>query len=141
MPFKAGTVAYVAIDGVAGAPVNVSSYADNFTWPQTTQTLNVSAFGTAAQAFIPGLTDGDTISVSGPLDVALGTFLAGLKGAQSAGSSTATVIWGPGGSVSGQLKIQAEAWVTQYNVTTSVTGRVEYSASLQVTGAVTNGTW
>jgi hypothetical protein len=141
MPFKAGTVAYVAIDGVAGAPVNVSSYADNFTWPQTTQTLNVSAFGTAAQAFIPGLTDGDTISVSGPLDVALGTFLAGLKGAQSAGSSTATVIWGPGGSVAGQLKIQAEAWVTQYNVTTSVTGRVEYSASLQVTGAVTNGTW
>jgi hypothetical protein len=141
MAFKAGTVAYVAIDGVAGAPVNVSSYADNFTWPQTTQTLNVSAFGTAAQAFIPGLTDGDTISVSGPLDVALGTFLAGLKGAQSAGSSTATVIWGPGGSVSGQLKIQAEAWVTQYNVTTSVTGRVEYSASLQVTGAVTNGTW
>lgn len=141
MAFKAGTVAYVAIDGVAGSPVNVSSYADNFTWPQTTQTLNVSAFGTAAQAFIPGLTDGDTVSVSGPLDVALGTFLAGLKGAQSAGSSTATLIWGPGGSVAGQLKIQAEAWVTQYNVTTSVTGRVDYSASLQITGAVTNGTW
>lgn len=141
MAFKAGTVSFVLLDGVAGTPVNVSAYSDNFTWPQTTQTQNVSAFGTAAQAFIPGLTDGDTISVSGPLDVALGTFLAGLKAAQSAGSSTSTVTWGPGGSVSGQLKISAETWVTQYNVTTSVTGRVEWSASLQVTGAVTNGTW
>lgn len=141
MAFKAGTVAFVAIDGVAGTPVNVSSYADNFTWPQTTTTVETSVFGTAAKAFIPSLTDGDTISVSGPLDVAMGTFLATLKSAQSAGSSTATLQWGPGGSVAGQLKISAEVWVSQYNVTTSVSGRVDYSASLQVTGAVTNGTW
>lgn len=141
MAFKAGTAAFVLLDGVAGSPVNVSGYQDNFSWPQSVQTLETSVFGTAAKAFITGLTDGDTIAVSGPLDVGLGTFLAGLKSAQSAGSSTSTVTWGPGGSVAGQLKITAETWVSAFNVSSGVSGRAEFSASLQVTGAVTNGTW
>jgi hypothetical protein len=141
MAFKAGTAAHVLLDGVAGTPVNVSSYHDNFSWPQTTTTVETSAFGTAAKAFITSLTDGDTIGVSGPLDVALGTFLAGVKAAQSMGSSTSTVTYSPGGSVTGQLKLSAEVWVSQFNVSTGVAGRAEWSASLQVTGAVTNSTW
>jgi hypothetical protein len=32
-------------------------------------------------------------------------------------------------------------YVQNYSVSTSVNGRVEYSASLQITGAVTNGTF
>ena len=104
-------------------------------------TIEVSVFGTTSKQFIPGLTDGGVVSCSGPADVAMGTFLATLKAAQAAGSTTSTIQFGPGGSVSGQIKQSAEVYVSAYDTSTTVGGRVEYSASLQVTGAVTNGTW
>lgn len=138
MAFAAGTTSFVMIDNTAGSLTNLSSYADNFGWPQSIQQLDVSAFGTAAKAMIPGLTDGDTVTMSGPLDATLHTHLTGLKAAQSAGSTTCTILWGPAGSVASRPKIQAEAYVASYQVSVGVGGRVEYSASLQVTGAVTN---
>lgn len=141
MAFKSGHNAFIAIDNTAGSPVNLSTYADSFSFPQPIDTHDVSVFGSSAKKFIPGLADGGEISMSGPLDVALGTFVAALKAAQSAGSSTATVQYGPGGSVSGQIKQSAEVYVSAYNVSTSVSGRTEYDISLQISDAVVNGTW
>ena len=141
MAFKAGKLAFIRIDGVAGTPVDVSAYADDFSWPQSIETAETTAFGQTAKSSIPTLSDGDTVSMSGPLDVAMGTFLATIKAAQAAGSSSATIEYSPGGSVAGQVKISAEAWLTGYNPASQVGGRVEYSASWQITGACTNGTW
>ena len=141
MAFRAGTTTFIALDGVNAAGTNVSRFADSFDWPQSVETQEVSAFGTAAKAFINGLTDGDTVSISGPYDAAMFSLLTGVKAAQSAGSSTMTILWGPGGSVTGEARITAEAWVTSVSLSSSVGGRVELSASLQVTGAVTNNTW
>jgi hypothetical protein len=138
MAFRAGTTTFVMIDGVNGAGTNVSRYADNFQWPQSVDTLDVSVFGTAAKAYINGLTDGDTVTISGPYDAPMFTLLTGVKAAQSAGSSTTTVLWGPGGSIASEARISAEAWVTQVSLSSSVGGRVDMSASLQITGAVTN---
>lgn len=141
MAFRAGTTTFVMLDGVNGAGTNVSRYADNFSWPQSVDALDVSSFGTAAKAFINGLTDGDTVTISGAYDAPMFTQLTQLKAAQSAGSSTTTILWGPGGSVAGEARITAEAWVTQVSLSSAVGGRVELSASLQITGAVTNNTW
>lgn len=141
MAFRAGTTTYLMLDGVNGAGTNASPYADNMSWQQSIEMLDVSAFGTAAKAFINGLTDGDTLTISGPYDKAMYSLLTGVKAAQSAGSSTSTVTWGPGGSVSGEAKVSAETWVAQVGLSTSVGGRVELSATLQVTGAVQNTTW
>lgn len=138
MAFRAGTTTFVMLDGVNGAGTNVSRYADNFQWPQSVDTLDVSAFGTAAKAYINGLTDGDTVTISGPYDAPMFSLLTGVKAAQSAGSSTCTILWGPGGSVAAEARISAEAWVTQVSLSSSVGGRVDLSASLQITGAVTN---
>lgn len=141
MAFKAGKDTWVALDNVAASLTNLTPYADNFDWPQSVETLDVSAFGTASKAFIPGLTDGDEVAVSGPYDVTMYTHLTALKAAQAAGSSTATLTIGPGGSVASQAKISAECWVKSVGLKSGVGGRVEYAASLQVTGAVTNTTW
>jgi hypothetical protein len=141
MAFKPGKDAFILLDGVAGSPINITGYADNVSFPQPVDTIDVSVFGTAAKAFVAGLTDGGQIDISGPIDVALGTMLAGLKAAQAAGSSTATFRYGPGGSVAGQISQSAEVYVSAYNVSTGVGGRAEYSCSLQVTGAVSNSTW
>lgn len=141
MAFKAGTVSKFYLANAAAALQDLSPYIDNLSYPQSVEVLEVSTFGTAAKQFINGLTDGDTISFSGPYDVAVHTHLTALKAAQSAGSAAAAFIWGPGGSVASQARSAGSVYVTQYSVSAGVGGRVEYSASLQVTGAVTNGTF
>ena len=141
MAFKAGKGSFILLDGVAGTGVNISAYADSFSFDQPVDTHDVTVFGANAKSFIVGLTDGGAASLSGPLDVALGTFIAGLKAAQAAGSASSTLVWGPGGSVAGQVQQSAEVFVSNYGVSSGVGGRVEYTASLQITGAVTNSTW
>ena len=78
MAFRAGTTTFIALDGVNGAGTNVSRFADSFDWPQSVETQEVSAFGTAAKAFINGLTDGASVSISGPYDVAMFSLLTGV---------------------------------------------------------------
>lgn len=141
MAFKPGKDSWIMLDAITGTGVNISGYADSFAFPQPIETHEVSVFGTTAKQFVAGMTDGGVISMSGPLDVGLGTFVAALKSAQAAGSTTASVVYGPAGSVSGQLKQEAEVWVSAYDTNTTASGRVDYSCSLQITGAVTNGTW
>lgn len=141
MAASAGFRAWVMLDGVNAAGTNVSQYHDSFAWPQTVTTVDTSVFGTVAKQSITSLTDGDTIAVGGPFDTALYSIVTGLKAAQAAGSATATVVYGPAGSVAASAKISAEVWVAGFSINSGVAGRNEWSASLQVTGAVTNGTW
>ena len=141
MPFRAGTTSAFFLGNTAAALQNLSPYIDNVSYPQSVQTIEVSAFGTSAKRFINGLTDGDSISFSGPYDVVVHTHMTALKNAQAAGSANAGFIWGPGGSVATEARSAGSVIVTQYSVSSGVGGRVEYSCSLQVTGAVTNGTF
>lgn len=142
MAFQPGHKAYILLDGANGAGTNVSAYADDFTFPQSTDMLEVTVFGTTgAKRFISGLNGGDSISVSGPLDNALHTQIAGMKAAQDAGTTGFTLVYGPAGSVASQPKVSVEALVASYEISTGVGGRLEYSASLQVDGAVTNASW
>ena len=141
MAFKPGTVSKIYVNNIAASVVDLSPYVDTFSYPQTVQMLEVSVFGTAARQFLNGLTDGDVISFGGPYDVTVHTQLTALKAGQSAGSAAAAFIWGPGGSVASQARSAGSAFLASYAVSSGVGGRVEWSASLQVTGAVVNGTF
>lgn len=141
MAFKAGTTSAIYLANAANSLQNLSAYADNFSWPQSVDQLDVTTFGSAAKGMITGLSDGDTISMSGPYDVVIHTQLTAMKSAQAAGTAGFGILFGPGGSVASQARIAGTVYVAQYNLSTSVAGRVEYSASLQVTGAVANGTF
>lgn len=142
MAFKAGHLAWIGLDNAAGAVQNVSGYADNISFPQSVPQIEVTPFGSSVRRFVPGLQGGDQITVSGPLDVTLHSQIAAMLGTQAASpGSTFSIIYGPGGSVSGQPKISAEVIVTGYNPSSTVAGRAEFSATLQVDGAVTNSTW
>lgn len=135
MAFRAGTTSALYL-GTATL-TNMQPYADNISAPQTTEQLEVTAFGTASKAFIPGLQDGDQISVSGPYDVTVHSLVTGAK---SAGSLLGYV-YGPGGSVASQARSAGSVYVANYTLSTTVGGRVEYSLTLQATGAITNGTF
>ena len=141
MAFKAGTATAFYLANAAGALQNLSGYADNLGLPQSVAQLEVSAFGTNAKAFIPGLAGGDTVALSGPYDVVIHTQLTAMQAAQAAGTAGFGFIFGPGGSVASQARSAGSVYLAQYSVNTTVGGRVEYSASLQITGAITNGTF
>ena len=143
MAFKAGKSAFILMDSIAGTGVDVSAYADNFSFPVPVDTLDTTTFGASggAKSFIVGLNGGGSPSMSGPLDVGLGTFIAALVTGQAAGSASCTVVFAPGGSVSGLFKETAETWITDFSVSTSVGGRSEYSCNLQITGATTMAAW
>lgn len=141
MAFKPGYLGWFALDTAAGSLTNIQPYIDDVGVPQTVETLEVTALGTSSKAFITGLSDGDTISLRGPYDVAIHTHLTGLKAAQAAGTASHTFNWGPGGSVASQAKISGECLLASYELSSGVGGRAEWTASLQVTGAVTNATW
>lgn len=137
MPFRAGTTSYFALGNTAGALQNLTPYSDNLSFPQSVVTLDVSVMGTQAKAFIVGLTDGDTYTMSGPYDPTVVGQLGSLK---TAGSLT-PFLFGPGGSVASQFRQAGSVYVAGLTVNSTVAGRVEYSASFQVTGAVTLNTF
>jgi hypothetical protein len=141
MAFKPGYLGHFSLDNAAGSLTNLSAYIDNVDAPQNVDMLETSVFGTAAKTFIAGMSDGDTISISGPYDVAVHTHLTALKAAQAAGTASHSFQWGPGGSVASQAKITGEVLLASYQLSSGVGGRAEYSASLQVTGATTNATF
>lgn len=141
MAFKPGYLGWFALDTAAGSLTNIQPYVDDVAVPQSVESLDVSALGTSSKSFIVGLSDGDTISIGGPYDVAIHTHLTGLKAAQAAGTASHSFMWGPGGSVASQAKINGECLLASYELSSGVGGRAEWSASLQVTGAVTNGTF
>ena len=80
MAFKAGKSAFILMDSIAGTGVDVSAYADSFSFPVPVDTLDTTTFGASggAKSFIVGLNGGGSPSMSGPLDVGLGTFIAAL---------------------------------------------------------------
>lgn len=141
MAFKPAYLGHFSLDNAAGSLTNLSAYIDNVSVTQSVDTLDVSVFGTAAKQFIAGMTDGDTITISGPYDVTLHTHVTALKAAQAAGTASHSYQWGPGGSFASQARISAECLVSSYGLSSGVAGRAEYSLSLQVTGAVTNTTF
>jgi hypothetical protein len=125
MAFTPGFKAHILLDNAAGTPVDVSVYADDFSFPQNTELLDTTVFGTAGfKRVIPGLTGGDSISFSGPLDTVV-----------------FTLVYSPAGSVASAPKISGEVYVGEFSISSGVAGRNEFSASLQVDGAITNSAW
>lgn len=141
MAFQPGHKAWLMLDGANGAGTNVSAYGDNFSFPQSVEMLETTTFGSSVKRFIAGLAGGDTLSLSGPLDTALHSQMGSMLAAQAAGTAGFTLVYGPAGSVAAQPKQTVECLVASYEISTGVGGRVEYSASLQCDGAVTNAVW
>ena len=144
MAASPGWKAHILLDNAGLTAQNLSTYADDFSFPQSTEMLEVTTFsaaGTSSKRFIPGLTGGDTVSMSGPLDSTLHTHVTNCMGSQQSNGSSFTLVYSPAGSVAAAPKITAEVFVASYEPSSGVAGRGEFSASLQVDGAVTNSVW
>lgn len=134
MAFRAGTTTALYL-GTATLS-NASPYLDTTSLSQDTAMLEVTAFGTADSTFIPGLNSA-SMSLSGPHDAAIAGIL---RGARAAGSLLGFV-FGPGGSVASNARSAGSVYVSNFTDNSAVGSRVDWSASLQVSGAVSNTTF
>ena len=124
-----------ALDDTGGTSRNISDTLNSVDFPEVTETADTTAFGSSSRSFIVGL-ESATISISGLWDATVDGYMKG--GTEPASRS---FIYGHAGSTSGNVKYTGEAIMTNYSISSPVGDVVTYSADLQVTGAVTRGTY
>ena len=123
------------LDDTSGTIRDISNTVTSVDLPETLDTAETTAFGSSAKSYIVGLTDA-TISVSGIWDATVDGYIAG--GAEPASRS---FVFGPAGSTVSNVKYTGEAIVTSYSISNPVGDVVTFSLDLQVTGAITRGTY
>ena len=124
-----------ALDDTSGSSRNISDTLNSVDFPEVTETADTTAFGSSSRSFIVGL-ESATISISGLWDSTVDGYMKG--GTEPASRS---FIYGPAGSTGGNVKYTGEAILTHYSISSPVGDVVTYSVDLQVTGAVTRGTY
>ena len=132
--FAHGKTTDFAIDDTGGTSRNIANTLTDVGFPQTIDTAETTAFGSSNKSYIVGLKD-TTISLSGLWDATVDGYLSGTEPASR------SFIYGPAGTTSGNVKYTGEAILTNYSQSNPVGDVVTYSVDLQVTGAVTRGTY
>ena len=137
MAFVAAKNTALKLDNAAGTLVDISTYIDSVGGiANTTDMAETTTFGATSKTFQGTLRNGDTISISGKWDSALNTQLVALLGL----ATSSTFEYHPAGTTAGLPKVSGECFVASYEVSSAVADLVTFSASLQITGAVTWGT-
>jgi predicted secreted protein len=141
MAFRHGKNAVFKLDNSSGTLVDLSAYLDEISMPRSIETGETTTYGTSAKTYVTGLSDA-TVSLSGKFDATADAHFSGIISALSAGTiDSVSFEYGKEGSASGRVKYSGEAIVTSYEVSSPVADVVTFSAELQVTGAITRGTW
>ena len=139
MSFVAGKTGVFKLDNAAGSLIDLSAYIDNVDMPRDAQLLETTTLGATAKTYITGFKNA-TIALKGHWDggsAAVDEHMAAILGH----ANTQTFELGPEGSTSGKVKYTGEARLTKYSCSTPVSGVVDWSADLQVSGDVTRTTW
>lgn len=133
---KHGKNASFKLDDSGGTLTDISRKVTNVQMPQNAELLDVTAFQATAKEYITGFKDGK-ISFEGNADAAIATHLLGILGQEA----TVSFEYGPEGTASGKRKFTGEAVLIKYDETTQVSQANKFSAELQISGAVTVGTF
>ena len=136
MAFSHGKNTVFKIDDSIGTLRDISTYLEDVDFPQPVETSETTTFGNTSKTFITGVKS-STISISGNFDPVADGYLSGILGM----ANTASFEYGPQGSTVGNIKYTGECICTAYNVKGAIGGAVKFTASFQVSGAVTRGTY
>ena len=138
MAFHHGKGSAFKIDNTAGTLTDISSNVNTAELARSIELGETTNFGDNQKSYIVGLQDG-TISIGGQWDESTGGVDATLAG--GAEPASRTFEYGPEGDSSGDIKYSGECILTNYTVNNVVGDVVSWSADLQITGAVTRGTF
>lgn len=141
-----GSKGVFKVDDSGGTLRDISAYVDSVDFPQNVDMAETTGEGgTTAKTFIPGVREGK-ISVKGTWDntasVGSETVLGALAnaGGQLAAGGSVSFEYNPAGTATGTTKYTGECYMTSYQQSSPVNGRVGFSADFQVTGAITRAT-
>lgn len=125
------------LDNSAGSIQDISSWLTDISGVNnTTAMYDSTTMGDTSVEFFPGLRNGDTITLTGNWSATANTHFTGLLGL----STSSTWEYNPAGTGVGTPKVSGEAFLASFAVTSAVGDLVKFTATLQMTGAVTWGT-
>ena len=116
------------------ASTDLSAYLNSISVSRSADTAETTTFSSGTKTFIAGLKDA-TITLSGMFDATVYSTIAGWLG------TSQTWEYGPAGSGSGKVKVSGSGIVTAVEMASAVGEAVTANISIQVSGAVTDGTF
>lgn len=116
------------------ASTDLSAYLNSISVSRSADTAETTTFSSGTKTFIAGLKDA-TITLSGMFDATVYSTIAGWLG------TSQTWEYGPAGSGSGKVKVSGSGIVTAVEMASSVGEAVTANITMQVSGAVTDGTF
>lgn len=134
MPFTHGKDAIVKLDNAAGTLTDISTYVDSITFNPVADIAETSTFGTTSKQYVLGLRD-CTFTLDGPYDPVIVAIINSALGS----ATSKSLEFFPQGVTGGLDKWTAECFATSISFSNDMGGAARYSASFQVTGAVTLG--
>ena len=141
MAFFDSTVSWFLIDDAKGSRRDLSPYLTEVSGLPGPRALNeVTALGDGGARFVPGL-ERVTIRLEGIFDNTASTGPDQVLGALRTHASPVDFEYGPEGAATGDVGYAGSCWVASYVLRSRVGRLVEWSASLQVDGAVRRETF
>ena len=139
MAFFDSTVSRFLIDDADGDRRDLSPYLTEVSGLPGRRALNeVTALGDRGARFVPGL-ERASIRLEGLFDNTDSSGPDDILGALRSHSSAVDFEYGPEGAAKGDVSYTGACWVASYELRSRVGRLVEWSASLQVDGAVARG--
>lgn len=130
MAFSHGKDTHFTLDGT-----DISAYTDTSELQRAVENAEVTAYTNDDRAYIAGLR-GHTIPLGGPWDPILDAAVIGADA-----GAVAAWVFGPAGSGTGSVRYTGNCLFENYTVSSPVSGRTAWSATLRVTAAVTRDTF
>lgn len=116
------------------ASTDLSAYLNSISVSRSADTAETTTFSSGTKTFIAGLKDA-TITLSGMFDATVYSTIAGWLG------TSQTWEYGPAGSTNGRVKVSGSGIITAVEMASSVGEAVTANITIQVSGAVTDGTF
>lgn len=142
MAFEHGKGGYFSYDNDAGTLFVMTAFIENLDFPRDIDVPETTVFSQNDRTYIAGLR-GSTISISGfwdgassQVDEVIELIITG-----SNSSATKSFEYGPQGNSTGAVKYSGESFVTGYSISHPVDGVVSFTLDIQITAAVTRGTF
>lgn len=130
-----GKNGYFAVADSGNTLRDLSTYLKSVSGDQSTETVDVSTLGMDSKKYILGLNDGQ-FQIEGVWDSTVDGYLYGIKGAGEKDFE-----YGPAGDGSGAIKYSGKVILTSYSPSNDMGSEIRLSATLQVSGDITRGTF
>ena len=141
MAFFDSRVSRFSLNDAGGTKRDLSTYVVDVRGLPGSRALNeVTALGDSGARFIPGLQD-VAFSLSGLFDSTATSGPDAVLGDLRSHTAAVSFEYAPHGTATGAVKYGGKCWVVSYELRSRVGRLVEWTASLQVDGVVTRGTY